>query len=170
MNFQLAKQVHAAAIANLINNAYRGETSRAGWTTEADILGGLRTSESEIQQLIASNHAMILLCFDDAELIGSVCIEQANHVAHIGMFVVQPGLQNSGVGKALLAEAEKLAVEKWAVTLFQMHVISIRHELIAYYERRGYQRTGEVSAFPVNPAVWQPKVAGLQLITLEKVT
>lgn len=169
MNFQLAKQVHAAAIAKLVNAAYRGEASRAGWTTEADILDGLRTSESEIQQLITSNHAKILLCFDDAELIGSVCIERANQTAHIGMFVVLPSLQNRGVGKALLAEAEKLAIEKWAVTLFQMHVISIRHELIAFYERRGYRRTGEVGAFPINPAVWQPKVADLQLITLEKV-
>jgi hypothetical protein len=68
-----------------------------------------------------------------------------------------------------LVAAEKLAQQTWAAQKFQMHVITIRHELIAFYERRGYKRTGILSEFPVNPLVWQPKLAGLQLETLEKI-
>ena len=168
MQFQLAQMQHAAAIAHLVNGAYRGDASRLGWTTEADILDGLRTSETEIKQLIATENTFILLCFNAAQLIGSICLDYKANVVHIGMFVVNPSLQNSGVGKALLTAAEQTAQQKWAVTTFQMHVISIRHALIAFYERRGYQQTGELSDFPVNPAVWQPKLADLQLITLEK--
>lgn len=168
MNFQTAKTHHAAAIAQLVNGAYRGDASRLGWTTEADILDGLRTSEDEVKQLIAAENTLILLCFDSAELIGSICLERDLHTVQIGMFVVKPTLQNRGIGKTLLAAAEQMAQEKWAVTTFQMHVISIRHALIAFYERRGYQRTGELSDFPINPTVWQPKLADLQLITLEK--
>lgn len=168
MKFLTAQIQNATDIAQLVNGAYRGDTSRLGWTTEADILDGLRTSAEEVKQLITTENTLILLCFDGAELIGSVCLERDLHTAHIGMFVVKPTLQNSGIGKALLAAAEQMAQEKWAVTTFQMHVISIRHALIAFYERRGYQRTGELSDFPINPAVWKPKLANLQLITLEK--
>lgn len=170
MEFQPAKIEHATAIAQLVNSAYRGDASRLGWTTEADILDGLRTSESDIKQLIATENTLILLGFDGSELIASICLERNLHKVHIGMFVVKPTLQNSGIGKSLLAAAEQMAQEKWAVTSFQMHVISIRHTLIAFYERRGYQYTGELSDFPVNPAVWQPKLADLQLITLEKMS
>ncbi len=159
----------AEAISTLVNMAYRGDSSRAGWTTEADILDGLRTSVYEVERLIASESTIILLCLNDSELCGSICLDRAQSAAHIGMFVVNPTLQANGIGKSLLAAAEKLAQETWAVDKFQMHVITLRHELIAFYERRGYLRTGILSEFPVNPAIWQPKLAGLKLETLEKV-
>ena len=90
------------AIVQLVNSAYRGESSRAGWTTEADLLDGLRTSANEIQQLIASDGVIILLCLDETVLMGSICIEKAQDSAHIGMFVVNPSLQGQGIGKQLL--------------------------------------------------------------------
>jgi ribosomal protein S18 acetylase RimI-like enzyme len=156
------------AIAQLVNSAYRGEYSRAGWTTEADLLDGLRTSADEIQQLIAAESAIILLCLNNTALMGSICIEKAQDTAHIGMFVVNPTSQGQGIGKQLLAAAENLAQQTWAVQTYQMHVITLRHELIAFYERRGYQRTGILTEFPINDAVWQAKRAGLQLEVLEK--
>ncbi len=166
--YKKAVLADAEAISKLVNVAYRGESSRKGWTTEADILDGLRTSADEVERLIESKNTIILLCLNDAELLGSICLEVAKRTVHIGMFVVNPSLQANGIGKNLLAEAEKLAQEIWIVDKFQMHVITLRHELIAFYERRGYLRTGVVSKFPVNPDVWQPKLDGLQLETLEK--
>ena len=167
-HFRKAVLTDAEAISKLVNMAYRGESSRAGWTTEADILDGLRTSTDEVERLIASENTIILLCLSDNELLGSICLENENTIVHMGMFVVNPTLQANGIGKMLLAEAEKLAQETWTVDKFQMHVITLRHELIAFYERRGYLRTGNLSKFPVNPAVWQPKLCGLQLETLKK--
>jgi ribosomal protein S18 acetylase RimI-like enzyme len=162
----------AEAVAQLVNSAYRGESSRAGWTTEADLLEGSRVNADEVERLIESEHAIILLCFNDNELIGSVCLEREQthelEIAHIGMFVVKPTLQGKGIGKYLLAEAEKLAKQIWKVKKFQMHVITVRHELIAFYERRGYQRMGIFCEFPLNPDMWQPKLSDLQLEVLEK--
>lgn len=167
--FRQAVIADAETIAQLVNAAYRGESSRAGWTTEADILDGLRTSANEVKRLIEAENTIILLCLKNADLLGSICMEQAPDAIHIGMFVVNPTLQGSGIGKQLLAAAEKLAQQTWVTKKFQMHVITIRHELIAFYERRGYLRTGILSEFPLNPLVWQPKLAGLQLETLEKI-
>ena len=166
--FRKAIVTDVDAIAQLVNSAYRGESSHAGWTTEADLLDGLRTSADEIKQLIAAESALILLCWNDAALMGSICIEKAQDTAHIGMFVVNPTSQGQGIGKQLLAAAENLTQQTWAVQTYQIHVITLRHELIAFYERRGYQRTGILTEFPVNDAVWQPKRAGLQLEILEK--
>jgi ribosomal protein S18 acetylase RimI-like enzyme len=84
------------------------------------------------------------------------------------MFVVRPAIQGAGIGKRLLNEAETLARKEWGVNSFIMIVITSRHELIAFYERRGYRRTGEFSEFPVNPALWTPKVSGLKMERLEK--
>lgn len=167
-HFRKAVLSDVEAIVKLVNIAYRGESSRAGWTTEADILGGLRTSTNEVERLIESEDTIVLLCINDDELLGSICLEKQNAIAHIGMFVVNPMMQANGIGKRLLTEAESLAQHMWSIEQFQMHVITIRHELIAFYERRGYIRTGILSEFPVNPEVWQPKLAGLQLETLEK--
>lgn len=168
-SFRKAMVADAQAIAQLVNSAYRGEASRAGWTTEADILDGLRTNADEVKRLIESDGVMILLCMNLGDLIGAVCLEKMRNIVNIGMFVVNPMLQNQGIGKALLVTAENLAQQMWEVDKFQMHVITVRHELLAFYLRRGYQRTGFVSEFPVNPAVWQPKLTGLQLVVLEKI-
>jgi len=168
LHFRQAVSADAETITQLANSAYRGEASRAGWTTEADLLDGFRTSAGEIQRLIESEHAIILLCLSGADLVGSVCLEHEQDAAQIGMFVVNPVLQGRGVGKQLLIAAENLAQQTWQVETLRMHVITLRHELIAFYERRGYQRTGILSEFPVNPAVWQPKVAGLKLELIEK--
>ena len=167
--FKKAEIIDAEAVAKLVNSAYRGESSRVGWTTEADILEGSRTSALEVTQLIESQNTFILLCVDGLALLGSICIELEDATAHVGMFVVNPELQTKGIGKNLLAEAENQARAMWKINQFEMHVITLRHELIAFYERRGYQRTGIVSEFPVNPQVWQPKLAGLQLETLQKI-
>lgn len=167
-NFRQAVSVDAETIAQLVNSGYRGVASRAGWTTEADLLDGSRTNADEVKRLIESEHAIILLCLHGEVLVGTVCLEKKQDAAHIGMFVVSPVLQGQGIGKQLLIAAENLAQQTWSVDKLRMQVITLRQELIAFYERRGYRRTGIVSAFPVNPAVWQPKLAGLQLELIEK--
>jgi ribosomal protein S18 acetylase RimI-like enzyme len=168
LSFRLATAEDAQAIADLINSAYRGETSRQGWTTEADLLEGLRTTPQEIRQLITAQDSFLLLCHRGTELAGSVHIEKQGTQAYIGMFVVRPDIQGAGIGKHLLQAAETLARNSWDVNSYAMIVITSRHELIAFYERRGYRRTGEFSEFPVNPELWTPKVGGLKMERMEK--
>jgi len=166
--FRPALPTDAERIAVLVNSAYRGEHSKRGWTTEAELLDGRRTDAEEVRQLIAKPGSIILLCLDGPEMVGSVHIEQAGDHAALGMFVVEPGLQRQGVGKRLLALAERTAQQAWGSRKMVMYVITLRLELIDFYQRRGYRRTGDVRPFPVNPAAWTPKVSGLQLEVLEK--
>ena len=164
-----AEKQDAKQIAALVNSAYRGESSKQGWTTEADLLVGRRTDTEEILRLISSEDSMFLLCKVDAELVGSVHLQKQVEQVYLSMLAVSPLLQGGGLGKQLLEAAELTAQETWFAAKLVMDVISCRNELIAFYERRGYRRTGATRAFPVNPELWTPKVADLRLEILEKV-
>lgn len=164
-----AEKQDAEQIVVLVNLVYRGESSKQGWTTEADLLAGLRTHAEEILRLIASEDSMFLLYKAEAELIGSVHLQKQAEQVCLGMLAVSPLLQGRGIGKQLLEAAEQAAQKTWAVNKSVMSVISCRNELIAFYQRRGYRRTGVSKEFPVNPELWTPKVAGLRLEMLEKV-
>ncbi|NOT15138.1 MAG: GNAT family N-acetyltransferase [Methylotenera sp.] len=169
LSFRLANIADAAQISDLVNAAYRGETSRQGWTTEADLLDGLRTTPKQVKSIIISPHQIILLCLQNQTIVGTICLESLVAVTHIGMFAVNPNLQGNGVGKQLLTYAEAYAKNHLKANKLAMHVIALRYELIAFYERRGYQRTGVFEDFPVNPAMWQVKVNTLNLELLEKI-
>jgi len=166
--FRRARVDDAAAVAELVNLAYRGESSRRGWTTEADLLDGRRTTPGEVRHLIETHESQVLLCLRQDELLGSVHLEREGDDVHIGMFVIRPEWQGNGLGKQLLHSAEGAALDAWPVKKAVMHVITCRHELIAFYLRRGYMRTGVLRDFPENPSMWTPRVTGLQLEVLEK--
>jgi ribosomal protein S18 acetylase RimI-like enzyme len=147
--FRIAAEQDAQAIADLLNSAYRGESSRAGWTTEADFLAGQRTDTQAVAAIIASPAQWFLLGERDNMLLGSVCLERADaRSCHFGMFAVRPELQGQGMGKRFLAEAEGFARDRLGCVTMRMLVITLRAELIAWYERRGYRRTGELDVFP----------------------
>ena len=166
--FRKAVSVDATRIAALINSAYRGETSRHGWTTEADLLSGARTEIDEVLGLIGADDSMLLLCLDAEELLGSVTLEKHGDAAHLGMFAVHPQQQGQVIGKQLLAFAERTAVETWGVNRMVMSVITLRHELIAFYQRRGYHLSGVLKPFPAESKLWTPLVSSLQLGVMEK--
>ncbi|WP_415952991.1 GNAT family N-acetyltransferase [Streptomyces sp. KLOTTS4A1] len=132
----------------LIESSYRGDTSRAGWTTEADLLDGQRTDAEGVRGVIDAADSRLVVVQRDGELVACCQLEHRGEAAYFGMFSVRPGLQGAGLGKAVLAEAERFAREEWGVHGMQMTVIAQREDLIAWYERRGYRRTGEFTDFP----------------------
>jgi len=141
-----------AALHPLIERAYRGETAKAGWTHEADLLFDDRTSAAELASLIADPDRVILLAHRDCALIGCVQVARVgDDLAYLGMLTVEPTLQASGLGRRLLAAAESEAVARFGARRMEMTVIHRRAELIAWYERRGYAPTGETRPFPVDP-------------------
>ncbi len=169
LSFRKTTLEEAEFIAKLVNSAYRGDSSKAGWTSEADLLDGRRTDLLEIQSLIQdAANSMILLCLQNDEVIGSVLLQIKGAEAYLGMFVVRPDLQGNGIGKQLLSAAERIAQQEWSVSKITMSVITLRPELIAFYQRRGYRRTGEVLPFPDDPAAGIPLVPDLQFEMLEK--
>ncbi|MEW6539365.1 MAG: GNAT family N-acetyltransferase [Pseudomonadota bacterium] len=140
------------ALHPLIERAYRGDTAKAGWTHEADLLFDDRTSAAELLALIADPDRVILLAHRDGALIGCVQVARVgNDLAYLGMLTVEPTLQASGLGRRLLAAAESEAVARFGARRMEMTVIHRRAELIAWYERCGYAPTGETRPFPVDP-------------------
>jgi predicted N-acetyltransferase YhbS len=171
---QRAQPVDAEAIAQLINSAYRGETSRAGWTTEADLIEGLRTTTQEIAHLLQQPNTMLLVGVLDHEVVATICCEWLQEggqsKAKLGMIAVKPTLQNQGIGKQIIQAAEAHAHHAWQVQVYCMTVVTARDTLIAFYNRLGYQRTGLVRPFPYESDLWQVKVNGLQFEYFEKPT
>jgi GNAT superfamily N-acetyltransferase len=151
----------------LVNSAYRGEISKKGWTTEADLLDGLRIDEATLNSYF-DNPDIILLKNTDAtgQITGCVYLEQRESVLYVGMFSVMPHLQNKGIGRDLLLAAEAYAKQLKCNTL-TMTVISARRELISWYERRGYHPTGETQPFHNNPKFGVPKQL-IEFIVMEK--
>jgi len=154
------------ALNTLVNSAYRGDSSRKGWTTEADLLGGIRTDEAGIRAMLENPDATILKYEADGQLLGCVYLEKKDNDLYLGMLTVSPDTQANGIGKQLLEAAETYAQQHncRAVT---MTVITLRHELIAWYQRRGYRPTGETKPFPNDPRFGIPKQP-LEFIVMEK--
>lgn len=146
--FRIATQADAPAIAALVESAYRGDASRAGWTTEADFLHGRRTDVAEIEELLAGEGGRFVLFERDGAVAASCYIERQGPVCYFGMFSVHPPFQGAGIGRLMIGEVERIAREEWACERVEMTVIDIRDELIAWYERRGYARTGRTKPFP----------------------
>jgi len=149
LSFRAAHIDDIASLIELVESAYRGESSRAGWTTEADMLEGQRIDAESLQKTLSAPNNRILVAEKDGEILGCCHIEkQPSSAAYFGMFSVRPGLQGSGIGKCLLEEAERQAREDFDCARMEMTVIDIRESLINFYERRGYSRTGVHKPFP----------------------
>jgi GNAT superfamily N-acetyltransferase len=148
LQFRRATHADIDAIVELVQSAYRGEASKQGWTTEADLLDGQRTDARGVADVIAQADARILLAEADGGLQACAQVERQGDSGYFGMFSVRPQLQGGGIGRATLAEAERIARDEWGCSSMRMTVISVRDELIAWYQRRGYRRTGEYSPFP----------------------
>jgi ribosomal protein S18 acetylase RimI-like enzyme len=139
----------ALALKDLLEAAYRGDSARQGWNHEADILDDERTSRAELDALLADPAVTILTARDGEALVGCVAVTRKDaSLAYLGMLCVLPTLQSGGLGRRLLDAAEDLARAE-GIAAMEMTVIDSRDSLIAWYERRGYARTGERRPFPV---------------------
>ncbi|MEI7916647.1 MAG: GNAT family N-acetyltransferase [Methylophilaceae bacterium] len=168
LSFHKAELSDAISIAELVNSAYRGEISRAGWTTEADLLDGLRITTPEVATLIKREDAFVLVGVLRDQIIASIACEHLENTAKFGLIAVKPTLQNKGYGREMIKAAEAITAREWRVAGFYMSVITLRTELIEFYERLGFERSGQFEDFPENPALWQPKVQTLALEYLVK--
>lgn len=174
------------ALDALVQSAYRGDASRAGWTTEADLLGGIRTDRAALTEIVESpaTDALILVVVADepdgstggvpgmSEGAPIACCHLERRdggIAYFGMFAVRPTLQANGIGRVLLTAAQDHAAAHWWSRVMEMTVIAQRADLIAWYERRGYAPTGEVRPFPYGDARFgDPMRDDLELAVLQR--
>lgn len=169
MKISIAIPEDVKELNKLVNSAYRGEESKKGWTTEAEILDGIRIDEQALEILLGRSGATILKSFDrSGTILGTVCLEVKSHDLYLGMFAVSPVSQGSGIGKSLLSAAEKFAFENNCGRIL-ISVISTRIELIDWYKRHGYVATGNSVAFEqIEGRFGDPKVPAISLIEMEK--
>jgi ribosomal protein S18 acetylase RimI-like enzyme len=151
LSFRDAGASDVPAIVALVESAYRGEAGRKGWTTESDLLDGQRTDDAEVLALVTKPGSRLLVAERGGSLVACCHVQRHDDVCHFGMFSVAPGEQRGGLGKSVLREAERVAVA-WGCGVMRMSVIDVRVELVAWYERRGYRRTGVYEPFPYGDA------------------
>ncbi|TDZ32187.1 hypothetical protein C8035_v000751 [Colletotrichum spinosum] len=177
LSFRTAAPADIPLLLPLIRSAYRGEASRKGWTTEADLLDDQRIDEAGLLAKITEPHGVVLAVFETSDAATTTttttlvldekaeerplaCCELLRRgdgqVAYFGLFAVDPDRQAGGVGRRVLAHAEEFARAAWGVGAVEMCVIWTRRELIAWYERRGYAKTGERREFPYDGLVEGP--------------
>lgn len=155
------------ALNNLINSAYRGESSKKGWTTEANILEGKRTTKDELIEIIQDQKNTILKYLENNKIIGCVLLIKKEDELYLGMLTVSPELQNSGIGKKIMQQAEVFASDL-GLSKIVMTVISVRVELISWYKRNGFVDTGVREAFPLSEVFNQTGSEPLEFMVLEK--
>ena len=170
MHLEPASPDDLPALHALIESAYRGETARAGWSHEADLLDGQRTDFEALGEMLADPAQHLLVLRDNDVLRACVTVaEKGNGVAYLGMLTVEPTGQSRGMGRMILAAAEDHAATHFAATRIEMTVIAQREELIAWYERRGYALTGERRPFPAHdPRFGEPRRDDLVFVVLDK--
>jgi GNAT superfamily N-acetyltransferase len=162
-------------LSRLVNSAYRGESSRAGWTTEADFLDGQRTDPDSLLKLLDSPGDRTILCWrkmPGGPILGCVLLERFQDKrgvgCYLGMLTVEPTLQAQGIGRRLIKSAEDFA-RSWGAKRMTLGVIHLRDTLIAWYERQGYTKTGETKPFPYgNEKAGIPRRADLHFMLFEK--
>ncbi|MDE2084833.1 MAG: GNAT family N-acetyltransferase [Xanthomonadaceae bacterium] len=146
--FRAAVPADVAAVVALVESAYRGDSGRRGWTTESDLLDGQRVDTQGVAEIIAKPGSRVLLGESGGRLLACCHIEKQGKACYFGMFSVCPNLQGGGIGRCMLVEAEHVARDEWHCTRMEMTVIAVRDELIAWYARRGYRRSGLFKPFP----------------------
>lgn len=166
---RLATKDDVGALVALVNSAYRGESSRAGWTTETDLLDGVRVDAERMRSMVESSTDVILVHESESELLACVHLQRTGTGCYLGMLTTKPTRQGSGLGRQMLASAEGFARETWGATAIDMTVITIRTELLEWYQRRGYALTGERKPFPYgDQRLGIPRRSDLEFYVLRK--
>ncbi len=167
---RLARQDDIDSVVALVESAYRGDASRVGWTTEADLIDGQRTDSDAVHEAIEDHASRLVLLVADGGPISCYRLERRPPTrAYFGMFCVRPDRQGGGIGRTMLADAEQRAGREWEATELHMTVIRQRSDLIAWYEWLGYRRTGDTAPFPYGDERYgRPTRPDLEFVYLAK--
>lgn len=164
-----ADNADAEKVVQLVRSAYRGEASRTGWTSEADLVEGERIDLDQVHTMIADPKS-VLLVLPDAEglLACAQVVDLGDGLSYFGTFAVRPQRQGGGVGRQVMAAAERWARSTFAAHAMEMTVLTQQDNLISWYERLGFCRTGETRTFPADEKFARPRRGDLTFAVLSK--
>lgn len=170
MPLVVARPADIGDVVALVESAFRGDASRVGWTTEADLLDGRRTGPDEIEAIMRDPAQRVLIERDGAGgLQASAVVARDGDAAWFGMLAVVPARQGEGTGRRVLEAIEGWVSAHWQSRRMRLKVIAQRAELIAWYERRGYRITGETEPFYYGDERFGlPRRPDLSFIVMEK--
>jgi ribosomal protein S18 acetylase RimI-like enzyme len=167
--FRPGAPADAESLVQLIRSAYRGESSRQGWTSEADLVGGDRINVEQVLASIEGPNSFMLVRDDGNSIIACCHVEdRGSNLAYFGTFAVAPTEQGVGLGRRMLAEAERSAVLRFGSTVLELTVLAQQEKLLAWYERLGFSRSGETRPFPADPQFARPLRNDLYFVVLSK--
>jgi ribosomal protein S18 acetylase RimI-like enzyme len=159
----------AGQLTGLIRSAYRGTVSRDGWTSEADLVAGDRIDAEQVLKIINGSSSVMLVLADDNDIVACCQLEdRGDQLAYFGTFAVRPSTQGGGLGRRLITEAERQAAVRFGALAVEMTVLAQQEQLMAWYERLGYRRTGEERPFPADPVYARPLRDDLHFVVLLK--
>jgi ribosomal protein S18 acetylase RimI-like enzyme len=169
MSYSLAVATpdNVPALNKLVNSAYRGESSRKGWATEADLIDGTRITEGILHELLSTPGLIILTYKEKNELLGCVELRKDADKMYLGMLSVNPEIQAKGIGKILMQAGEAHARQQHCSKVY-MTVVSVRDKLIDWYLRQGYSLTGERKPFAMPDERWGTPKQPLEFVVMEK--
>lgn len=145
-----ATKADLSALHRVIERAYRGDSAKLGWTHEADLLSGTRTDMATLEAIVADPAQLLLAVLEGEAPLGCVNVaDRGGGIAYLGLLCIEPTRQGEHLGRRLIAAAEAHARDAFGCKTIEMTVIDKRRELIAYYERRGWEVTGEKRDFPI---------------------
>ncbi len=167
LEYRIASNDDADNITSLVNSVYRGDNAKKGWTTEAELIDGIRITSERVNEIINTDSNVILLAIIN-NIAGCVHLEKIGDKCHLGMLSVDVNIQNLGIGKKMMKQSEHYAKNIFKCSEIEMKVIGQRQELINYYLRRGYHITGEKEPFVLNTHFGKPKSDDLYFMYLVK--
>jgi GNAT superfamily N-acetyltransferase len=116
----------------------------AAFQVERFFLDRDRIDLNEVRSRLASGR--FIVAAEDIALTGCVYVEPLGERAYLGLLSVDPSLQRSGIGKALMNAAEdhcRLA----GCAFVDLRVVNLREELPGFYRKLGYVESG-TAPFP----------------------
>lgn len=165
---QRAQLEDVEQVVELVESVYRGESSLKGWTSEAHLLGGQRVDAQIVRDLLDPPHSVILIYRENGKICGCVHLKNGAENVHLGMLSVDAHLQGKKLGQKIISFCEKYIFSEWQQRELCIEVLQQRTELIAWYERRGFKKTGVTIPFPTDPRFGVPKVKDLRFFEMKK--
>ncbi|UNI15470.1 hypothetical protein JDV02_002000 [Purpureocillium takamizusanense] len=147
--FRLATVDDATQVRELVQAAFRAPDNRQGWTADMELGARFHIGIEEVTATITRADSAILMATVAGNLVASVHVaKRSNGHARLSMLSVDAAHQSNGLGRQVLEYAEAYCQRAWAATTVDLDALSTREHLLAWYQRRGYRKTGGTSPFP----------------------